>query len=163
MLRLSPDESFHFELLRLLVHATYGGTDVGEVLAIASEITPGDFESFHGAFVERADRILEQAHKLTNLVSIRDAMTRASTYYRAADFYLHGQICARRYQGIGFTHEWKTVVSPVLNFLETLPIFNMKEFGIGRNSTAGLLAAHAAAFDQYRWIIQSYGYPCLRC
>ncbi|KAF4781375.1 hypothetical protein HER10_EVM0010935 [Colletotrichum scovillei] len=241
MLRLSPDESFHFELLRLLAHATYGGADVGEVLAIASEITPGDFESFHDAFVKRAERILEQENKATNPISIRDAMFRASTYYRAADFYIHGdwedprilslwdkqtacfdqaisrlpipgyrrvvkgpgfdipviffpargttdeklptivlgngydgsleemyhqygagilergwnvlcydgpgQICARRYQGIGFTHEWETVVSPVLDFLETLPIVNMKQIGIVGNSMAGLLAARAAAFD----------------
>ncbi|KAK1457832.1 hypothetical protein CMEL01_15815 [Colletotrichum melonis] len=53
-------------------------------------------------------------------------MFRTSTYYRATDFYLHGQICARRYPRIGFTHEWETVVSPVLDFLETLPIVNMK-------------------------------------
>ncbi|KAL0765658.1 hypothetical protein CaCOL14_011882 [Colletotrichum acutatum] len=185
MLRLSPDDSFHFELLRLLAHATYGGADVGEVLAIAKQIDESGL--------------------------IRDAMFRASTYYRAADFYLHGnwedprilslwgkqtacfdqaisrlpspgflgngydgsmeemyhqygagilergwnvlcydgpgQICARRYQGIGFTHEWETVVSPVLDFLETLPIVNMKQIGIVGNSMAGLLAARAAAFD----------------
>ncbi|KAK1714119.1 Alpha/Beta hydrolase protein [Colletotrichum acutatum] len=224
MLRLSPDDSFHFELLRLLAHATYGGADVGEVLAIASEITPGDFESFHDAFDSGASKQIDESGL------IRDAMFRASTYYRAADFYLHGnwedprilslwgkqtacfdqaisrlpspgcrsavkgpgfdipvilfpallgngydgsmeemyhqygagilergwnvlcydgpgQICARRYQGIGFTHEWETVVSPVLDFLETLPIVNMKQIGIVGNSMAGLLAARAAAFD----------------
>ncbi|KAK1497851.1 hypothetical protein CABS01_10829 [Colletotrichum abscissum] len=41
-----------------------------------------------------------------------------------------GQICARRYQGIGFTHEWETVVSPVLDFLETAPIVNMNIDGL---------------------------------
>ncbi|KAI9036705.1 uncharacterized protein KD926_001399 [Aspergillus affinis] len=88
-MRLSTDESFHFELLRLLAHSSYGGADVGETLTMSSEITLGDFES-SPVFNKRADRIVEQRKKMTNDISIRDAMFRATTYYRAADFYIHG-------------------------------------------------------------------------
>ncbi|OQE44913.1 hypothetical protein PENCOP_c002G06428 [Penicillium coprophilum] len=241
MIRLSSDESFHFELLRILAHATYGGADVGEVLATASQIQPGDFESFSSAFNRRAEHIRAQAEDLTNEISIRDAMFRAATYYRAADFYIHGnwddprillywekqtrcfdeaiarltvpgyrkvlagpdfnipiiffpanhddavkrptivlgsgydgsmeemyhlygvavlergwnvicyegpgQTCMRRYQKVGFTHEWEKAVSPVIDFLETIPSVDMTKVGLLGCSMAGLLAARAAAFE----------------
>ncbi|KAI1396432.1 alpha/beta-hydrolase [Hypoxylon fuscum] len=90
MHKLSTDETFHFELLRLLAHTTYGGADVSEVLIAAEEIVPGDFESWSVAWNRRAERVLSQVPKMKNPVSIRDAMFRASTYSRAADFFLHG-------------------------------------------------------------------------
>ncbi|OQE00868.1 hypothetical protein PENVUL_c045G07320 [Penicillium vulpinum] len=241
MARLSSDESFHFELLRLLAHSSHGGADVGEVLAMSAEIIPGDFESFSAVFNKRADRILEQRKSMTNDISIRDAMFRASTYYRAADFYIHGnwddsrimslwdkqaacfdeamarlpfpgyrkelpgpgcnisiiffpasndnekrptlilgsgydgsmeemyhlhgaailergwnvicydgpgQICTRRYQGVGFTHEWEHVLTPVVDFLETLPTVDMTKLGLMGISMSGLLAARAVAFER---------------
>lgn len=90
MLRLSSDETFHFELLKLLAHASYGGSDIAECLVAAGEIVPGDFESWYLAWNRRAERVLSQIPTLRNPVSIRDALFRAATYSRAADFYLHG-------------------------------------------------------------------------
>ncbi|KAI3321875.1 alpha/beta-hydrolase [Xylariaceae sp. AK1471] len=90
MLPLSPDESYNFELLRLLAHSSYGGADIGEVLTAAGEIEPGDFESWYRAFHKRAERVLAASAQFQNPVSIRDANFRAATYFRAADFYLHG-------------------------------------------------------------------------
>jgi len=93
MLQLSSDPSFHFELLRTLAHARYFGADVGEVLEAASRIEAGNFESFAKVFESLANRVYEQAQqidKTTRPVSARDAYFRAATYFRAADFYLHG-------------------------------------------------------------------------
>lgn len=93
MLQLSPDHSFHYEIIRTLSHARYYGADVGEVLQAAQEITPGNFESFSKAFDALATRVYNQAEKIDSSkypVSARDAYFRASNYFRAADFYLHG-------------------------------------------------------------------------
>lgn len=79
MIRLSSDQTFHFELLRVLALASYGGADVGEVLATSAEIIAGDFESYYRAWNHRAERVLAHAEQLTNPISIRDAMFKAST------------------------------------------------------------------------------------
>jgi hypothetical protein len=61
MVQLSPDSDFHFEILRQLAVATYGGADIAEVLTAASGIVPGDFESFYHQFDILANRVLRQA------------------------------------------------------------------------------------------------------
>ncbi|MFE0649504.1 alpha/beta hydrolase family protein [Streptomyces sp. NPDC059534] len=85
--------TFEFEFLRTLGHARYGGADVGECLATAGRIDDGDFGSWYEEWTRTADRVREQAG--TSLargrtVSARDALMRASNYYRSADFFLHG-------------------------------------------------------------------------
>lgn len=83
----------HFEILRDLSAAPYGGSDMGEVLEAASQIVPGDYESFYSAFYAIANRLNATASQIDSTlfpVSARDAFFRASTYYRSADFYLHG-------------------------------------------------------------------------
>ncbi|KAI9740596.1 MAG: hypothetical protein M1834_005177 [Cirrosporium novae-zelandiae] len=94
MLRLSSDPAFHFELLRALGAARYSGSDIAEILEAASHIIPGDFESWYSAFSSLADRVVAQVASTdpeTDPISVRDAMFRAATYYRDADFYLHGK------------------------------------------------------------------------
>ncbi|KAL2842899.1 alpha/beta-hydrolase [Aspergillus pseudoustus] len=93
MLPLSTDESFNFEILRTLSLARYQGSDICDVLQAVSRITAGDIESFHDAFNNLADRVVAQADSLNaaeHPVSARDYYFRVATYYRAADFYLHG-------------------------------------------------------------------------
>ncbi|KAK8101306.1 2-6-dihydropseudooxynicotine hydrolase, partial [Apiospora kogelbergensis] len=93
MLPLSPDSSFHFEILRALAMATGQGGDIGEVLVAAQKIAPGDFESFYRAFYELAERVSAAAGTIDAIkypVSARTTLFRAATYYRSADFYLHG-------------------------------------------------------------------------
>lgn len=58
-----------------------------------------------------------------------------------------GQCSVRRYQNLGFTHEWEKVVSPVLDYLETLQWVDMTAIGLIGNSMGALLAARAAAFN----------------
>ena len=90
---LSNDPEFHFELLRVLGLASYGGSDISETLLAANEIIPKDFESFSGAFYQLATRVLMAGKVISPIehaVSFRDTMFRAATYFRAADFFLHG-------------------------------------------------------------------------
>lgn len=91
MIQLSTDASFHFELLRALNVASYGGADILEVFHTADEMVAGNFESFYAAFNKRAERIVKQVEQMKNPVSIKDALFRAANYYRFADFYIHGK------------------------------------------------------------------------
>ncbi|KAL7903405.1 Alpha/Beta hydrolase protein [Trichoderma sp. SZMC 28014] len=93
MLQLSPDTSFHFEILRAVSLAPYQGADVGEVLTAAAKIIPGDFESYYTAFNDLAVRVHAQAEGIDASkypVSARNAYFREATYLRSAEFYLHG-------------------------------------------------------------------------
>src|SRR6266704_5009690 len=88
---LFDDESFSFETLRAAGFAAYGGADLGEVLVTAAAITDGDEASWHRAWkatAERVQQIGEQALAAGHQVSGREALLRASNYYRAAEFYL---------------------------------------------------------------------------
>lgn len=90
MTRLHPDQTFHFEALRALGAARYGGADAAEVLQAVGKLEAGDFESWYRAWVVLAERVEKSVESpQTHPVSRRDAMFRAATYYRSADFFLH--------------------------------------------------------------------------
>ncbi|MFD9965692.1 alpha/beta hydrolase family protein [Amycolatopsis sp. NPDC058986] len=88
-LMFEDDAQFWFETVRLFSHAAYGGADFGEVLAAASQVKPGDYDSWHDAYLALADRLAEEA-KSARPVTERDLLMRASTYYFSAGFFLHG-------------------------------------------------------------------------
>ena len=87
------DQQFWFEILRTMGHAAYGGADIGEVLTTAQNIVAGDYASWHDEWLATADRVVAEAE--TQLAaghgtSARDGLLRANNYYRAAEFFLHG-------------------------------------------------------------------------
>lgn len=87
------DQSFSYELLRAISYAPYGGADIGECLATASQIRPGDFESWYEHWSTTAKRVhalADSACQQGKRVSAREAYLRASNYYRSAEFFLHG-------------------------------------------------------------------------
>ena len=87
------DDSFAFEFVRNLGFVYYGGSDVGEMMATAGRITEGDFESWFTEWDKLGRRILSRADASLgagHLESAREAYLRASTYFRTAEFYLHG-------------------------------------------------------------------------
>ena len=93
MIQLNADPSFSFELLRAMGATRYGAADVAELLQAGDAIKPGDAESFYQVFYDLASRIDEQGKAIDAIkypVSARDTFFRAATYYRAADFYIHG-------------------------------------------------------------------------
>ncbi|EXJ87165.1 hypothetical protein A1O3_04124 [Capronia epimyces CBS 606.96] len=92
MIRLSSDDSVHFELLRILGLSRYFGADVGEVLQAAAQIQAEDLTSVCRVFHKLATRVNGQAEQIDASkypVSARDAYFRAATYFRSADIYLH--------------------------------------------------------------------------
>jgi pimeloyl-ACP methyl ester carboxylesterase len=93
MVQLSPDPDFHFEILRDLSAASYSGGDIAEVLTAANRIVPGNFGSYSNAFNILANQVYATANAidiLKNPSAASDAFFRASTYFRSADFFLHG-------------------------------------------------------------------------
>ena len=86
------DPTYDFELRRALGYALSGGADLNEVVAAAHAIRPGDGDSWYRAWFALAQRTralgeasLAQGHR----VSAREALLRASAYFRPADFFLH--------------------------------------------------------------------------
>jgi pimeloyl-ACP methyl ester carboxylesterase len=88
---LFDDEAFSFEALRTTGFAAYGGADLGEVLTTARHIEEGDEASWHQAWKATAQRVAEigeQALASGHRVSAREALLRASNYYRTATDFL---------------------------------------------------------------------------
>jgi len=86
---------FSFEFVRILGEAVAGGSDINECFATAARITEGDFESWHQAWKETAERIHQTAVACLargHPVSAREAFLRASNYYRCAEFFMHMEI-----------------------------------------------------------------------
>lgn len=93
-IKLSSDQSFHFELIRTIGHTRYYGADINEVLQAAGEIEAGSFDSFYNVFYALATRVRAQADAINaakNPVSAREAYFRAATYFRTACLYLNGK------------------------------------------------------------------------
>ncbi|GAA3574355.1 alpha/beta fold hydrolase [Amycolatopsis ultiminotia] len=88
-LLFEDDAQFWFETQRMFGHISYGGAEFGEVVVTASRIEPGDYDSWHDAWLSTAERLAGEA-ATAHPISARDAYLRASTYYRAAEFFLHG-------------------------------------------------------------------------
>ncbi|KAL8835305.1 MAG: hypothetical protein Q9170_003360 [Blastenia crenularia] len=91
---LSEDPSFHFELLVALGEAVAnGGSDVAPVLGAAKNITAGDFDSWTEVFWELANQTkaaAEDPELAYDAINVRDTWFSTATYFRRADFYLHG-------------------------------------------------------------------------
>src|SRR5260370_10932962 len=88
---LFDNEALSLEMLRTTGFAAYGGADLGEVLATASHIREGDETSWHQAWKATAQRVAkigEQALASGHRVSAREALLRASNYYRTAGDFL---------------------------------------------------------------------------
>ncbi|MGH9081422.1 MAG: alpha/beta hydrolase family protein [Acidimicrobiales bacterium] len=87
------DDEFNYQLIRTLGVADYGGSTVGECLAVVAEITDGSPRSWALAFERLAQRVeargracLDAGHRTSG----RDHLLRASTYYRTAEYYTEG-------------------------------------------------------------------------
>src|SRR5277367_6613065 len=87
---LFDDEMFSFETLRAAGHGAYGGAELGEVLVTARAIPEGDEAAWQQqwkATAERVEQLARQSLAGGHRVSAREALLRASNYYRAAEFF----------------------------------------------------------------------------
>lgn len=97
-LTLIDDASFNFQLLVLLGGAVYHGADIGDVLAAAKVLEPGSFFSYNTTFYDLATQahaaadaaVARENGTLRGQLNARDTYFKAASYYRNADFYLHG-------------------------------------------------------------------------
>ncbi|MEV6604539.1 alpha/beta hydrolase [Kutzneria sp. NPDC051319] len=90
MMFLFEDESFSFEALRAAGFANYGGADLGEILTTVRAIPEGDEAAWHREWKATATRVeaLGRASLAAGReVSAREALLRASNYFRTAEFY----------------------------------------------------------------------------
>lgn len=78
---------FNAQLNRTLGHTSYQGAEIGECLATAKQIKPGNYESWYEHWLKVAERNLARAEKAQKLDAKR-AFLRASNYYRTAYFFL---------------------------------------------------------------------------
>jgi hypothetical protein len=88
---LFDEETFSFETLRTTGFAAYGGADLGEVLTTASRIGESHEASWHEAWKTTAQRVAEIGERALasgHRVSAREALLRASNYYRTAAAFL---------------------------------------------------------------------------
>jgi len=87
---LFKDEMFSFETLRAAGYSAYGGADLGEVLVTARAIPEGDDDAWRRqwkATAERVEQLGRQSLAGGHGVSAREALLRASNYYRCAEFF----------------------------------------------------------------------------
>ena len=99
MYQLSNDTQFAFQLLVFIAQSEYYGASVGEVLTAAATIEYGNFESFYSSFYGMATRmkaVVDTIDAQRFPVSAREAYFRIATYFRAADFFLHGNLSDSR-------------------------------------------------------------------
>ena len=91
------DVAFDGQLQRSVGKADSGMANVGECLAIAERITPGDTGSWYRAWFDfgtRLARAADEAAKAGHVVSARGAYLRAAEYFRQAFFFHRGDLDA---------------------------------------------------------------------
>ncbi|KND86430.1 2,6-dihydropseudooxynicotine hydrolase [Tolypocladium ophioglossoides CBS 100239] len=119
MYQLSSDSEFAFILAEMLSLSNNFGANTGEILRAASQIKPSDFESWHREFKFLADGIHDKAVAINATrfpVSAREAYFRSASYYRAADFFLHGNTSDTRIYSL-----WNSALSDFDKAIELLP------------------------------------------
>ncbi|KTD13614.1 prolyl oligopeptidase [Legionella gratiana] len=90
---------FNAQLIRSLGCTTYQGAEIGECLAVASQIEPGNKESWYSHWIALADTNYSHAEIYRSQGLYFDAklaFLRACTYYRTAFFFLEDEPTDRR-------------------------------------------------------------------
>lgn len=88
---LSRDGEFSFQILAPLGLSIYGGADIAPLLGVAKDVKAGDMADFSDKFQALANHTKFQAQTVEHdPVNARETWFAAATYYRIADFFLHG-------------------------------------------------------------------------
>jgi alpha-beta hydrolase superfamily lysophospholipase len=82
------DASYNFEARRVLNDVAAAGGDSGEALHAFAEIKGGDADSWYSAWLAAGDRTVAASQRLSDTVARGNALLRAHTYYRSAEFFL---------------------------------------------------------------------------
>jgi pimeloyl-ACP methyl ester carboxylesterase len=97
------DPEMDFQLMRSIGTDWYGGGILGEILLAASEITDGDPSNWPKSFAQLGMQVEKDGRERLakgHVVSARDALMRASNYYRAAEYYADPRLPERQEFGL---------------------------------------------------------------
>jgi alpha-beta hydrolase superfamily lysophospholipase len=82
------DASYNFEAVRVLNDVAAAGGDSGEALRAISDITAGNADSWFTAWSAAGERTLAAVQHLRDAQARGNALLRAHTYFRTAEFFL---------------------------------------------------------------------------
>ena len=82
------DASYNFEAVRVLNDVAAAGGDSSEALQAVALVKGGEAESWYAAWLAAGDRTLARSQHTNDAQSRGDALLRAHTYYRTAEFFL---------------------------------------------------------------------------
>jgi alpha-beta hydrolase superfamily lysophospholipase len=82
------DPSYDFEAVRVLNDVAAAGGDSGEALQAIALVKGGDAESWYAAWLAAGDGALARSLHINDAQSRGNALLRAHTYYRSAEFFL---------------------------------------------------------------------------
>ena len=86
--RFFDDQTYYFEAIRVLTDTGPAGGDTAEAAEAISHIKAGDADSWYTAWNAEGDRVSTLAAAIQDRFSRGDALLRAHTYYRSAEFFL---------------------------------------------------------------------------
>jgi pimeloyl-ACP methyl ester carboxylesterase len=89
----SDNVQFWYETKRAFGASSYGASEFGEVMATVNRITSGDIDGWYNEWNATAERVFAEAEgqlAAGHRISARDSYLRATTYFRASEFFLHG-------------------------------------------------------------------------
>ncbi len=86
--RFFADRSYNFEAERVLNDVAAAGGDTGEAEQAIGSIKAGDASAWYEAWNAAGDRVRALALRTQDPLSRGDALLRAHTYYRSAEFFL---------------------------------------------------------------------------
>jgi alpha-beta hydrolase superfamily lysophospholipase len=82
------DRSYNFEAIRALNDVAVAGGDSGEIMQAITGVKSGDAEGWYAAWREAGDRTAALADRTKDKIDKGNALLRAHTYYRSAEFFL---------------------------------------------------------------------------
>lgn len=86
--RFFADQTYNFEAVRVFNDVAAAGGDTGEGMQALSGVKAGDAEGWYAAWSAAGDRTMALAARTNNALDKGNALLRAHTYYRSAEFFL---------------------------------------------------------------------------
>lgn len=86
--RFFADQTYNFEAVRVFNDVAAAGGDTGEGMQALAGVKAGDAEGWYTAWSAAGDRTMALAARTQNALDKGNALLRAHTYYRSAEFFL---------------------------------------------------------------------------
>jgi len=117
--RFFEDQHFHYETIRVVAHAPYGGADIGEVFAVTRNIREKNLEDWYREWYAMAERLRSNAESYSDDTGRGRALLRAQNYYRNSEFYLSPQDERRKDTFAKSAQSFRAALTALkINFLE---------------------------------------------